>query len=297
MLAALFFVCLMGCYNNFASVNEAGNDTTSFKKPNPVTDKFAWQPINYDSTKRYIYLTFDDGPQNGTKACLEICRNMGVKATFFMVGRHANSAATKKLVSEIHDAYPQMLLSNHSSSHANGHYKYFYLHPRMAQQDFLYAQRTLHVPYKIIRLPGNNAWVRKDVEKASDLVRPVCRLLDSAAYNVIGWDLEWCFNHKNSNPIQSPQRLANQVDTAFANGKVHAKNHMVILTHDRMFRNPNYMDSLAKFINIIKKDPRNIFETVDHYPGVKMLPENKDLKKPENIMITAQNLTKKHRPL
>ncbi|MBC7722216.1 MAG: polysaccharide deacetylase, partial [Pedobacter sp.] len=93
--------------------------------------------------------------------------------------------------------------------------------------------------------------------------------LDSAGYNVIGWDVEWDFNHKTANPVQSPQRLINIVDSAFAKEHLHTKNHLVILSHDRMFRNQNYTDSLAKFITLLKQNPRNVFETVDHYPGVK----------------------------
>src|SRR4051812_756066 len=35
----------------------------------------------YDSTKKYIYLTFDDGPQPGTLECFHTIQQLGVKAT------------------------------------------------------------------------------------------------------------------------------------------------------------------------------------------------------------------------
>jgi len=82
----------------------------------------------------------------------------------------------------------------------------FYEHPQMALEDFMQAQQTLSVPYKIIRLPGNSAWVQKDTIKASNLVKPVCALLDSAGYNIIGWDVEWSFNHKTAYPVQKPEK-------------------------------------------------------------------------------------------
>ena len=47
-----------------AAKNDAAATDNSGKKEQ-VVDKFAWQPIVYDSTKKYIYLTFDDGPQHG----------------------------------------------------------------------------------------------------------------------------------------------------------------------------------------------------------------------------------------
>ena len=45
-------------------------------------------------------------------------------------------------------------------------------------------------------------------------------------------------------------------------------NAIVILSHDRLFGTQQYADSLAKFITLLKQDPRNVFETIDHYPLV-----------------------------
>ena len=264
------------------TIASCDNDGHAAKKTTPATgeanvqteqqkpvNQFAWRPIKYDTNKRYIYLTFDDGPQNGTTACLELVKKLNVKATFFMVGSHVKSDNLAKIVRTIKYNYPQVLLANHSTSHANNKYQYFYHHPAMAAEDFYLAQKTLKVPYKIIRLPGNSAWVVDSVVKASGLVKPVCHLLDSSGYNVIGWDVEWNFNHKTAYPVQRPYKIAEQVDTALARNHVHTKNHVVILAHDRMFRKENFTDSLAKFINILKQDPRNVFETIDHYPKLK----------------------------
>jgi hypothetical protein len=44
---------------------------------------------------------------------------------------------------------------------------------------------------------------------------------------------------------------------------------VVWLAHDRMFARPNYQDSLYKCLAMLKKDPRYVFETIDHYPGLK----------------------------
>jgi peptidoglycan/xylan/chitin deacetylase (PgdA/CDA1 family) len=236
----------------------------------PPADKFAWKPLVQDSTKQYIYLTFDDGPQPGTMTCYDICRAADIKASFFMVGLHtARKSDGKKIVSLIRESYPQILLANHSYTHANDKYIYFYQHPLMAEQDFYKAQDSLNVPYKIIRLPGNSAWARENEIKATHLVRPVTELLDSAGYNVIGWDVEWRFNHKNARPVQTPEKLAAEVDSAFARNKTHVKNQLVILSHDRMFQRPGDADSLAKFINLLKMRPNYVLETVDHYPGLK----------------------------
>jgi peptidoglycan/xylan/chitin deacetylase (PgdA/CDA1 family) len=226
-------------------------------------------PITYDSTKKYIYLTFDDGPQNGTTTCLQLVKNEQIKATFFMIGNQVGDEYLKKLVRSVRNDYPEILLANHSNTHANNKYRYFYHHPNMAFEDFMQAQEKLHVPFKIIRLPGNSAWVSATSFKASPLVKPVCMKLDSAGYNVIGWDVEWGFDHKTANPIESPETMFQMVNNAFEKNYTHTKNHLVILTHDRMFRHANFTDSLQKFIGLLKQNPNYIFETVDHYPNLK----------------------------
>jgi peptidoglycan/xylan/chitin deacetylase (PgdA/CDA1 family) len=277
-LAVLLFLftALSTIACNNTELNKNTTDSTQPKQEkvivappvNPDIAKFERKSFTYDSTKTYIYLTFDDGPHAATKQCFEICKQLGIKATFFMVGQHAKDVWGQQVVKTIRDAYPQSLLANHSYTHAKEKYKYFYQHPDMATADFYQAQQSLNVPYKIIRLPGNSAWVRKDEMKTSQLVRPVCKLLDSAGYNVIGWDVEWNFTRGTSYPVQSPQKMADQVNYA-ANGHSHTPKHVMILTHDRMFRTPAYADSLRLFITTLQKNPNYVFETVDHYPNLK----------------------------
>ncbi|WP_158559410.1 polysaccharide deacetylase family protein [Deminuibacter soli] len=273
---------LTGCSNSPQTKrHSAGGDTPGVEKgaadtvPKAVMPKkdsshqFAWDSTSYDTSKCYIYLTFDDGPQNGTMNCYHIVKDLGIKATFFMVGMHADDRALRNIVDSIRDGYPEILLANHSFTHANNKYHYFYDHPEMAMEDFLKAQESLQVPFKIIRLPGNSAWVREGEVRASKLVKPVTLLLDSLQYNVIGWDVEWNFNHKTARPVQSVTSMLKLVEEAMNRGESHTKKHVVILSHDRMFRHPEDADSLYNFINTLKQNPRYVFETITSYPKLK----------------------------
>lgn len=266
-----FLMALLGITGVLLVTN--GHARLDTRLPEPVgSTPIATVAFTYDSTKKYIYLTFDDGPQQGTVNCFNLCRSEGVKASFFMVGIHADMKSDgHQIVNQIRSAYPQSLLANHSFTHARNKYFDFYRHPRAAAADFFLSQKTLQVPYLIARLPGNRSWVRQGELKACSLVRPVAQLLDSAGYNVIGWDLEWDFNRKSAQLLQSAEKLARDVDSAFARFNTHVPRHLVILTHDRMFRRPADTDSLVKFIQILKKNPNYVFETVDHYPGLKKL--------------------------
>jgi peptidoglycan/xylan/chitin deacetylase (PgdA/CDA1 family) len=234
------------------------------------TNNIAVQPI--DSLQQYIYLTFDDGPQPGTLQCVKAIKDLNVTASFFMVGMHAYDNYLKKEVDSIRHSN-NCIIANHSFSHAfKNKYKLFYSHPQSALSDFLKAQEILHIPFKICRLPGNSAWVlRKRPIVSSKQTRAVCKLLDSAGYSVIGWDVEWNFKKDSSGkegPVQSVSTMVKMVENTFRRHETHTRNHIVILAHDRMFLKPAYTDSLVKFIALLKSHPSYVFETVNHYPGV-----------------------------
>ena len=73
---------LLSSCNNVSSPDKKGVDTTvKAAKPLPGT------AIQYDSAKRYIFLTWDDSPQPpGTVNCKAVFDAQQVKATFFAVG-------------------------------------------------------------------------------------------------------------------------------------------------------------------------------------------------------------------
>ena len=71
-----------------ADVADSTPDSAAIKK-NPDTIAVI-PPIKRDSNLRYVYLTFDDGPDAGTLNCYKVCQDKGVKATFFLVGEHAD---------------------------------------------------------------------------------------------------------------------------------------------------------------------------------------------------------------
>ena len=292
-VAGCLLLMTAGCGNTGASGNSGDtlhHKTVDTLRKNPLKDttqepatqlpvdttKKAIAPA-YASTKKYVYLTFDDGPQPGTKEVMDVLTKLNVKGTFFMVGMHQaqGGAALSKYPAEIKARYPQFLLANHSYTHAKDHYHYFYAHPRMAFDDFMQAQQSLDVPKKIIRLPGNTSWVTQGkIVTYNKETRPVCQLLDSAGYNVIGWDAEWSFMRNpgghGSIPRQSAETMVKMIENTMNGQHTQVKNNVVLLSHDRMFYQPNFTDSLYKFINELKiRHPEYIFETIDNYPGLK----------------------------
>lgn len=243
----------------------AGNDSTT----TCVTTK---TPQPKDSNLKYVYLTFDDGPDAGTLNCYNVCKSKGVKATFFLVGEHAENKWGKVILDTMRRDLRHFLFANHSYSHANNQYVKFYNQSQKALLDFIRAHDSLRLDLPIARFPGNPSWVMHDKFRSSKLTKPVAKLMDSIGYSVMGWDVEWNFD-KNSRPVQSAELMAKQIENAFESKSSFVKNHVVLLTHDRMFREPGYKDSLVKMINILQAK-KYVFETADQYPLLKKNDKN-----------------------
>lgn len=222
-----------------------------------------------DSNAKYVYLSFDDGPLFGTSSCIDICEQENVKATFFQVGLHqSRSEWGKRLYQRILDQPNLFLLTNHSFSHTYGDYLKFYHEPEAALADFKQAAQVLHTQNNIVRLPGNNGWSTATIHSTSKLVRPLVHKLDSAGFDVVGWDVEWRFT-KTGRPIQSAERMAFVVDSMFKHNENRTKNHLVLLMHDHMFRKSDDSVQLVQFIQLLKYENKYQFALLDQYPGLK----------------------------
>jgi peptidoglycan/xylan/chitin deacetylase (PgdA/CDA1 family) len=226
-----------------------------------------------DSTKRYIYLTWDDSPQPpGTINCKRIFEETGIKATFFAVGFNQVGNKKIRLMDSIRKAYPQFLLANHSFSHGmNDKYRLFYAPAQhdSALNDFLHNERELKIPVKIIRMPGNNTWANKGQITGQLSTNRLVHSLDSLGYQIVGWDLEWRQDAKTKQPKESATEMAQKVSQKLNDDETNAPRAIVILSHDRIFEKPAQADSLRKFIQLLQQDKRNVFETIDHYPPFK----------------------------
>ena len=232
-----------------------------------LEQKFSQNPV--DSNTKYLYLSFDDGPLLGTSACISICENENIKATFFQIGLHqSRSSWGKNLYNRILSRPDLFLLSNHSFSHTYGKYVQFYSQPDTALADFIYAAEVLKTTNNIVRLPGNNGWRTDSIQFSSKMVRPLLHKLDSAGFNVVGWDLEWNFT-KKGRPIQTASEMAKMVERMYALKAYKTKNHLVVLMHDHMFRNETDSAQLVEFIQLLKSGNQYQFARLDAYPGLK----------------------------
>jgi len=222
-------------------------------------------------SKKELYLTFDDGPLRGTSNVIRVLREEGVNATMFFVAKHAEKRPDLYMMAK---ASPNILIANHTYSHANGHYKHFYSSSYRVASDVEHAQLLLG-GRKFLRLAGRNVWRTPEVSRDDRAIgrRGVRR--EDSKYNILakegffiyGWDVEWHFSHKNGHPTMSADTVAKRVETAYRSSSLAQRGKVILLAHDFMFRDKNSVRELKRFISIMRKRGWS-FKKIDKYSKV-----------------------------
>lgn len=218
-----------------------------------------------------IYLTFDDGPQNpGTQNCLDILSLFSIPATFFVIGSHFNVLDRehyfKKYIINGH------LLANHSRTHAKGiGYTQYFTIPGYAANDIVEFQQQYQFETKVIRLPGNSAWVNSLEIKCRKQVSQTCLDLKKQEFIVVGWDIEWvCVDNNGTTPLISAEDLFSQIKEKLRCGNTKCPNHIVLLMHDRMFITSYMIHELRRLISQLITLNRVTFKRMDEHPFIKI---------------------------
>jgi len=184
-----------------------------------------------------IYLTFDDGPLNGSEDINDAVRKEQVKINVFVVGMHAMANPRLKSYCELYETNPWIEVGNHSYSHAVNGYHTFYASPEALLQDFLSCEKVIHLQTRLARLPGRNMWRIK--ERRSDDVKSGSACADklfAAGFKVYGWDLEWTHDAHTGAPVQTVNDMLYLIERHLSEKRTVTEGHLVLLCHDEMFR-------------------------------------------------------------
>ena len=222
--------------------------------------------------KKKIYLTFDDGPNKGTRNVLSIIEQEKVPVTFFIIGEHTEASRYQKgMWDSLHVIDDSLVdLCNHSYTHAwNNHYNKFYEHPDSVVKDFQHCHDSLHLENNIVRTRGRNSW-RIDTLQCTDLKKSITAIdsLQHAGFLVVGWDLEWHYDPKTLALESKDDELLQQIDSIFKKGKTKSPAHLVILAHDQVYADPDDSAELHNFIKKLKLREEYELELVRDYPGI-----------------------------
>lgn len=235
-----------------------------------VAEKKEITPPKKKKKKKTIYLTFDDGPNKGTKNVLHIVEQEQVPVTLFVIGEHVYGSKYQFAIFDSVSNNELFEIANHSYTHAfENKFNRFYQLPDSAVKDFARCADSLHLTSGIIRTPGRNIW-RTDSVSCTD-IKTSTAAADSfyeKGFKAVGWDLEWHFN-KEQRPVQTPEEMMNQIDSAFAKNKTKTTDHLVLLAHDQVYIGSDDSASLHSFIRRLKEKDEYNFEQVSQYPGLR----------------------------
>lgn len=217
--------------------------------------------------KCFVYLTFDDGPLNGSENINDIILQEKIKISVFMVGAHVIKDKQMDTYAKYYDQNPYIDEYNHSFSHANDHYEAFYSNTENSVKDIVYNQTLLKLAYKIVRLPGRNMWrfagkSKNDVSSGIQTADELAKL----GYKVFGWDIEWQHHPADGTPIQSVDDMYKSVQGLCSSDKTFTRNNVVMLIHDEMFQKSWEESELKQLIEMLRSQPNYVFEQMKFYP-------------------------------
>jgi len=248
-------------------------DEGSLPVSNHANDKIATSSPTTASVKKKkkkIYLTFDDGPNKGTRNVLDILEQENVPATFFIVGEHVFASRAQAETWTSLQSAKNIELCNHSYSHAlHNRYAKFYKNPFGVVKDIERAKEKLLPDDEIVRTPGRNSW-RIDSMHFTDNKKSKASIdsLQKAGFIVVGWDLEWHFDPKKLIVKTSADQLLAQVDSIFTCGRTRTPDNLVLLAHDQAYRTKEDSLQLREFVQKLKEKNEYELSLVNTYPGI-----------------------------
>ncbi len=236
-------------------------------------DTVAVQPAKADAPKKKkktIYLTFDDGPNKGTRNMYDVIKKEEVPVTLFIIGEHVYGSKDQAAIFDSLVNCRYIEIANHSFTHAfKNKFLKFYQVPDSALKDFKRCADSLQLTSNIIRTPGRNIW-RTSTVNSTDIKAssPAADTLYANGFLVVGWDLEWHYD-KSLNLLTTGEQIIQQIDSMFSNSKTKTPGHLVLLAHDQVYEDSSDSTQLSQFIVRLKAKDEYDFETVSRYPGLK----------------------------
>jgi len=222
-----------------------------------------------DSGKKKIYITFDDGPNKGTRNVLKAVQEDSIPASFFIVGKHVYDSPEQTATWQLLQADSSILLCNHSYSHARNRYAKYYRYPDGVVKDFKRNHEKPGFTNTVVRMPGRNAW-RTGLLHFTDLAASQ-RAIDAvqqAGFDVLGWDLEWMVDHKTLALVTDTGLLLRQIENLLSTGKTKTPGHLVLLAHDQAFQSRSAIEKLRYLFRQLKHNPEFELVPVLSYRGV-----------------------------
>ncbi|MGC4100504.1 polysaccharide deacetylase family protein [Ferruginibacter sp.] len=270
ILRTTFITVVFTACNYYKTETTASVSTIQFSLPDSTNKTQVVTTSLPKKKSKTIYLTFDDGPNKGTRKMMHIVEEEQVPVTLFIVGQHVYGSKEQTATFDSLVACRYFEIANHSFTHAfENKFAKFYTVPDSALKDFVRCADSLHLTANIIRTPGRNIWRTANIT-STDITqsKPAADSLHKAGFTEVGWDLEWHYN-PSLTLMNNSDEMLQQVDSMFTHAKTKTPGHLVILAHDQVYADATDSCELHEFIKKLKAKNEYNFEMVSKYPGLK----------------------------
>jgi len=264
-------ICSIICFNLISCVQDYQFQENSTQHQNLSKTENQNVSDSIQKPTKFIYLTFDDGPNKGTKNLIQKIKKNKIPATMFIIGQHIYGSKKQRENFDVISNDTLFQIANHSWSHANNKFSSYYKQPNLVLDDFLRFNDSLKYNYNIIRTPARNIWRTHQINVTD--IQSSSNSADTLYANdfiLIGWDLEWHFDNENQIHENNVEML-NKIDSLFEKNNMRTKNHLVLLAHDQFFKNESNANELDTLIQNLKQNKDIEFRKIKDYPGIQRL--------------------------
>lgn len=203
--------------------------------------------------EKVVYLTFDDGPSKVTGDILDILKEEGVPATFFVIAAENNEEYLPVLSRTASEGH---LIALHSGSHR---YSEIYASPEAFWQDLAELREKL-TPYvdnaqmNILRFPGGSTNTVSRKYGGSGIMKELKAQAETYGFRYIDWNV--CANDAIGGRHSASDIYKNVVEEAVQH------NTCVVLMHDTKKETVQALGDIIRWF----KQAGYRFDTVDHMP-------------------------------
>lgn len=202
--------------------------------------------------EKVVYLTFDDGPSKVTPQVLDVLKQEGVPATFFVMAAENNKEFLPTLERTVAEGH---LVALHTCTHE---YKKIYQNADSFWED-IEALKQAIAPYgcgeaNILRFPGGSSNTVSRKYGGSDLMKTLKAQATEKGYRYVDWNV--CGNDSIGGTPSAAHIYRDVVNS------VDGQDVCVVLLHDAA-TNKNSAQALPDMIKWFKNAGYR-FDTVDH---------------------------------
>ncbi len=255
LISGMFVLALFIAISYWASETYIGCtvDDLAMQTTLPVQNSFDESVTEENNAEKIVYLTFDDGPSKTTEYVLEVLKEQGIAATFFVMSASNNEQYLPLISQIVNDGH---IIGLHTCSHV---YEDIYSSSEAFWKDIDDLKSKIE-PYgatnfTLLRFPGGSSNTVSREYSSGNLMESLKLEATEKGYTYFDWNIDARDAVGGSRDAQSVyNRVIKQAQD---------QNKCIVLMHDTMAT----QDSAKALPDIISwfKNAGYTFDTLDNY--------------------------------